>query len=67
MNDITNIIQEFREAAEIAAATTEIIPANVSSLNNALVEATKDEELILFAEPVDINPELFAYKSGIVC
>ncbi|NOX65088.1 MAG: hypothetical protein GXO85_04635 [Chlorobi bacterium] len=60
MNDITNIIQEFREAAEIAAATTEVIPTNASSLNNALVQAIKDEELILFAEPADINPELFA-------
>lgn len=56
----TKIIQEFREAAAIADATTEIIPANRSSLNEALTKATKNEELILFAEPENINPELFS-------
>jgi len=56
----TKLIQEFRETAAIADATTEIISANSASLNNALTQATASEELILFAESEDINPELFS-------
>ncbi len=58
--NITKMIQEFREAAELADATTEIIPANSASLNKSLTQATASEELVLFAEPEDIAPELFS-------
>lgn len=58
--NITKIIQEFREAAELADATSEVIPSNSISLNEALTQATENEELVLFAEPEDINPELFS-------
>lgn len=62
---IKKIIQEFRETAENADATTEVIVANVESLNEALIKATKDEELVLFSEPEDIASELFSlYKEN---
>lgn len=55
----SELVQNFREAAAIADATTEIISANATSLNEALTQATKKEELVLFAQPEDIDPELF--------
>ena len=58
--NITKIIKEFRETAELADATSEVIQANSFSLNRALTQATESEELVLFAEPEDINPELFS-------
>lgn len=59
----SKLVQDFMIAAEIADATTEEIPANATSLNEALTIATKSEELVLFAEPEDINPDLFSeYK-----
>ncbi len=58
--DIIKIIQEFREAAELADATTEIIAANAESLNKALIRATNEEKFILLAEPEDIDGELFS-------
>ncbi len=62
MNNVstTKLIQEFRETAELADATSEVIPANTAALNEALIHATKDEEIVLFAEPEDINPELIS-------
>ncbi len=55
----SEMIQEFITAAELAVATLQVIPADSSSLNKALEEATVEEELVLLAEPNDINPELF--------
>ncbi|VAX21809.1 hypothetical protein MNBD_IGNAVI01-556 [hydrothermal vent metagenome] len=59
IENITKIIQKFREAAELAAATTEVIPSTSTALNSALEQVIKDEKLVLFAEPTDINPVLF--------
>ena len=55
----TKIIQDFIKAAELAVATVQVIPADSSSLNEALEEATAEEEYVLLAEPDDLNPELF--------
>ena len=59
-NQRSIIIQEFINEAELAAATTEIIPANAVALNASLMAVTQNEELVLFAEPEDVNPELFS-------
>lgn len=62
MNNRKNsqLIHEFTKAAQIAVATVEVISADVKILNKVLIEATKDEELVLLAETNDLNPELFS-------
>jgi len=61
----TGMIKDFIKAAELAVSTVEVIPANAESLNKALIKSTADEELVLLAEPDDLNPELFSeFKSN---
>ena len=59
------LIKKFTKAAELAVATVEVIRADAMELNRALSKATNREELVLLAEPNDLNPELFAeFKSN---
>ncbi len=54
-----DLIEEFISNAEEAVATVKIIEANAKSLNDALIAATENE-LVLFAGPDDLDPELFS-------
>ncbi len=54
------IIREFTKAAELVAATVEVISSTAKALNEALLKFTDDEDFILFVEPHDINSELFS-------
>ncbi len=54
-----DLIEKFISNAEEAAATVKIIRANANSLNDALIAATENE-LVLFAGPDDLDPELFS-------
>jgi len=54
-----DIIEQFIASAKEAVATVERIPANANSLNDALVEATENE-MVLLAQPDDLDPELFS-------
>jgi L-lactate dehydrogenase complex protein LldG len=59
-NEVTdNLLVQFVRSAEEAAATVEIISRNADSLNEALLTATAGDELVLLAEPNDIDPQLF--------
>ena len=53
------IIEIFITNAEKTTATVERIPANPKLLNDALTVASGNE-LVLFAEPDDLEPELFS-------
>ena len=55
----TNIINNFIIAAQLATATTEVIEANVDAINKALVNATENEKLVLFAKPSNLDSSLF--------
>ena len=55
----STLIDQFIKAAEQVEATVECIPANANALSSALECATQDEQHVLLAEPVDLNPELF--------
>ncbi|MCL5027979.1 MAG: LUD domain-containing protein [Bacteroidetes bacterium] len=54
-----DLIKQFIESAKSAAAFVELIPSNAESLNNSLIAATGNE-MILLAEPDDLDPELFS-------
>ncbi len=53
------IIEQFIASAKEVVATVERIPANANSLNDALVAATENE-VVLLAQPDDLDPELFS-------
>jgi L-lactate dehydrogenase complex protein LldG len=55
----SNRIEQFMASAKEAVATVERIPATAEALNNALIEASEGE-MILLAQPNDINPKLFS-------
>lgn len=55
----SKIIEQFIASAKEAVATVERIPANAESLNNALIAATENE-MVLLAQPDDLDPELFS-------
>jgi L-lactate dehydrogenase complex protein LldG len=53
------LIEQFVKNAEAAVATVEVIPANASSLNDALLKQVAEDSYILFAPPNDLDPNLF--------
>lgn len=60
MSGKKELIVKFIEAAQNAAASVELIPNDVKSLTKALLDAAKDDEFILYAEPANLNPDLFS-------
>jgi L-lactate dehydrogenase complex protein LldG len=59
------IIDEFTNAAKVAAATVEVIKKDASAINDALIKSTENEELVLFAEPNNLDANLFSdFKSN---
>ena len=59
------IIDEFTNAAKVAAATVEVIKKDALEINDALTKATENEELVLFAEPNSLDSDLFSlFKSN---
>jgi len=53
------LIEQFVKNAEAAVATVEIIPADAESLNKALLQQTAEDKSVLFAEPNDLDLDLF--------
>jgi L-lactate dehydrogenase complex protein LldG len=60
MQNEKELIVQFVAAAIDAVATVEIIPNDVKILTVALVKATEDDEAVLFAEPNDLDANLFS-------
>jgi len=56
----SQLINTFIKAAELNAATVERIAADKVALNEALVNATDDDEFVLLSEPDDLDPGLFS-------
>jgi L-lactate dehydrogenase complex protein LldG len=54
------IIDVFIKAAKVATATVEVISKDASALNSALIKATENEKLVLFAEPNSLDENLFS-------
>ena len=61
MNDKAKkeLIEQFVNNVETAAATVEVIPASASLLNEVLQKQIADDKFVLFAPPNDLNPDLF--------
>jgi L-lactate dehydrogenase complex protein LldG len=53
------LLKQFVKNAEAVVATVEIISADASSLNAALQKQITEDELVLFATPNDLDPNLF--------
>jgi L-lactate dehydrogenase complex protein LldG len=54
-----NLTEHFIRAAEEAAATVEKVKRDAVALNDCLLAATSDDELVLFAQPDDLDEQLF--------
>jgi L-lactate dehydrogenase complex protein LldG len=52
-------LEQFVRAAEEAAAVVEKVTRNADAINSFLLSATSEDELVLFAEPDDLDPQLF--------
>ena len=60
MADKEKLIEQFIINANAAAATCERISATPDALNQALVNATRNDDKVLFSRPDDLNPDLFS-------
>ena len=60
MEDSQRLIDQFVKAVELTTATTEVIPANKRSLNDALLKATGEDDFVLLSDPDDLDKDLFS-------
>jgi L-lactate dehydrogenase complex protein LldG len=56
----SELVEQFIKSAQITTATVEKIPANAEKLNLSLTKNTEYDEVVLLAEPNDLDPELFS-------
>lgn len=54
------LLEQFIYSAQNAAAIAEVIPKNAVSLNDSLVKATYEDEIVLLSHPNDLEPDLFS-------
>jgi len=54
-----NLIEQFKEVAEIVDSTVRVIEKFPETLYKALLEITSEDGDIILAEPDDLNPGLF--------
>ncbi|MGE5316087.1 MAG: LUD domain-containing protein [Acidobacteriota bacterium] len=53
-------VDRFKAAAELAAATVDVIPCDPESVNAAILRAASGDDCILLSEPDDLDPALFS-------
>jgi L-lactate dehydrogenase complex protein LldG len=54
-----NLLELFVKSAKEAAATVEKVTRDAAALNDSLLAASSDDELVLLAQPDDLDPKLF--------
>ena len=54
------LVEHFVQAAQIAAATVEVVNRDAQSLNYALVKNTVDDKEVILSLPVDLSSALFS-------
>lgn len=55
----SELLEQFIQSAKSTTATVEKILANADALNASLTKNTEEDDLIILAEPNDLNLELF--------